>query len=158
MLNCLLDTTRPKSLRSVDAPQAALTRRVIGDIVGRFGETGERGELRQGLALEAPPRGVVVAPFDGRVAYVGKFRGYGLILIIRHGGGYHSVLAGLGQTSVTVGQWLSAGEPVATLADVTDGSASATLVFELRREGRAVNPQPRLATRDEKIEDSRVRR
>jgi septal ring factor EnvC (AmiA/AmiB activator) len=153
-----LDPTRPKSPHSFDTPQAVLTWPVMGGIVGRFGEAGDGGEPRQGLAMEAPPRGVVVGPFDGRVAYVGKLRGYGLILIIRHGGGYHSVLAGLGQTSVTVGQWLLAGEPVATLADVTDGSASATLIFELRREGRAVDPQPRLAARDEKLEDSKVRR
>ena len=41
----------------------------------------------------------------------------GSILIIRHGGGYHSLLAGLGRVDATIGQWVLAGEPVGTLPD-----------------------------------------
>jgi murein hydrolase activator len=100
---------------------------------------------------------VVVAPFDGRVDYVGPFRGYGLILIIRHGGGYHSLLAGMGRVDVTAGQWLLAGEPVGSLPDADDKSAGATLYLEFRRDGRPVDPQSRLASRDQKTEDTRVR-
>jgi septal ring factor EnvC (AmiA/AmiB activator) len=151
------DPTRPKTLRGLDAPHAEMVWPVSGDLIQRFGEADRSGRPNQGLTLQAMRRGVVVAPFDGRVDYVGPFRGYGLILIIRHGGGYHSLLAGMGRVDVTAGQWLLAGEPVGSLPDADDKSAGATLYLEFRRDGRPVDPQSRLASRDQKTEDTRVR-
>jgi septal ring factor EnvC (AmiA/AmiB activator) len=130
---------------------------VAGEVTQRFGEADRNGRPSQGLTLQAMPGGVVVAPFDGRVDYVGPFRGYGLILIIRHGGGYHSLLAGLGDVDVTTGQWLLAGEPVGSLAGGDDKGAGVSFSFEVRREGRPVDPQSRLVSRDQKTEDIRVR-
>ena len=152
-----VDPTRPKALRALDAPHAEMVWPVAGELVHRFGEADRYGRPSQGLALQAMPDGVVVAPFDGRVAYVGPFRNYGLILIIRHAGGYHSLLAGLGHVDVTTGQWLLAGEPVGSLPDADNKGASATFYLELRRDGRPVDPQSRLGTRDQKTEDTRVR-
>jgi len=152
-----VDPTRPKSLRALDAPHSEMVWPVAGELTHRFGEADRYGRPNQGLTLEAPPGAVVVAPFDGRVDYVGPFRGYGLILIIRHGGGYHSLLAGLGRIDVTMGQWLLAGEPVGSLADADEKNASASFYFELRRDGRPVDPQSRLASRDQKTEETRVR-
>jgi septal ring factor EnvC (AmiA/AmiB activator) len=151
------DPARPKNLRGLDAPRAEMTWPVAGEVSHRFGEADRYGRPNQGLTLEAMPHGTVVAPFDGRVDYAGPFRGYGLILIIRHGGGYHSLLAGLGRVDVTTGQWLLAGEPVGSLADADEKSADANFYFELRRDGRAVDPQSRLASRDQKTEETRVR-
>jgi len=153
----VLDPTKPKDLRALDAPHAEMVWPVSGELVHRFGEADRYGRPSQGLTLQAVPNGVAVAPFDGRVAYVGPFRGYGLILIIRHAGGYHSLLAGLGRVGVTTGQWLLAGEPVGSLPDADDKGASATFYLELRRDGRPVDPQSRLGSRDQKTEDTRVR-
>jgi septal ring factor EnvC (AmiA/AmiB activator) len=130
---------------------------ISGELVHRFGEADRYGRPSQGLTVQGISDGVVVTPFDGRVDYVGRFQGYGLILIIRHGGGYHSLLAGLGHVDVTAGQWLLAGEPVGSLPDNDDKGAGATFYFELRRDGRPVDPQSRLVGRDQKIEDTRVR-
>jgi murein hydrolase activator len=152
-----VDPTRPKSLRALDAPHTEMVWPVAGELTHRFGEADRYGRPNQGLTLEAMPSGIVVAPFDGRVDYVGPFRDYGLILIIRHGGGYHSLLTGLGRVDVTTGQWLLAGEPVGSLADADEKSASANFYFELRRDGRPVDPQSRLASRDQKTEETRVR-
>ena len=151
------DPTRPKNLRGLDAPHTEMVWPVAGELIHRFGEADRYGRPNQGLTLAAMPDGAVIAPFDGRVDYVGPFRGYGLILIIRHGGGYHSLLAGLGHVDVTMGQWLLAGEPVGSLADADEKSAGASLYFELRRDGRAVDPQSRLVSRDQKTEETRVR-
>jgi len=151
------DPTRPKNLRALDAPHSEMIWPAAGELTRRFGEADRYGRPNQGLTLAAMPGDIVVAPFDGRVDYVGPFRGYGLILIIRHGGGYHSLLAGLGHVDVTTGQWLLAGEPVGSLADADEKSASANLYFELRRDGRPVDPQSRLASRDQKTEETRVR-
>lgn len=153
----LADPTRPKSLRALDAPRAEMTWPVAGEVSHRFGDADRFGRPSQGLTLQATPGGLVVAPFDGRVDYAGPFRGYGLILIIRHGGGYHSLLAGLGRVDVKAGQWLLAGEPVGSLADADDKDGAATVYLELRRDERPVDPQSRLASRDLKTEDTRVR-
>jgi len=151
------DPTRPKTLRALDAPHTEMVWPVSGELVHRFGEADGSGRPAQGLTLQAVSDGVVVAPFDGRVDYVGRFRGYGLILIIRHGGGYHSLLAGLARVDVTAGQWLLAGEPVGSLPAAKDKSAGATFYLELRRDGLPVDPQSRLVSRDQRTEDTRVR-
>ena len=151
------DPTRPKTVRPLDASKAEMVWPISGELVHRFGEADRYGRPSQGLTLQALPQGVVVSPYDGRVDYVGSFRDYGLILIIRHTGGYHTLLAGLGRVDVKTGQWLLAGEPVGSLADADDKSAGATFYFELRREGRPVDPQSRLGSRDQKTEDTRVR-
>jgi septal ring factor EnvC (AmiA/AmiB activator) len=90
-----------------------------------------------------------VAPFDGKIAYAGQFRGYGLILIIDHGERYHTILSGFDRIDAVVGQWVLAGEPVAQMGD-TSGS-DPELYLELRRTGQAINPLPWLATNDDKV-------
>ena len=57
------------------------------------------GAVAKGMTYETRPGAQVVAPFDGRVLFAGPFRGYGQILIIEHGDGYHSLVAGLATLS-----------------------------------------------------------
>jgi murein hydrolase activator len=80
--------------------------------------------------------------------FAGPFRGYGQILIIAHGDGYHSLLAGLDRVDSLVGQWLLAGEPVGTMADSAD---QPRLYLELRHNNQPINPAPWLMTRVEKV-------
>jgi len=79
-------------------------------------------------------------------------RADGLILIIGHGDGYHSLLAGLGRAEVSVGQWVLAGEPVGVMPDAAEPGSDGVFYFELRRDGRPVDPQPWLAKRDDTTE------
>ena len=150
------DPTRPKTLRTLDAPNVRMVWPVSGDIAHHAGEKDKDGKPRLGITWTAMPKGTVVAPFDGRVVYVGPFRDYGLILIIDHGGGYHSLLE-LGQADVTAGQWLLAGEPVGSLADTAGTDSGASFYMELRRGGYPVDPEPRFAGGDQKTEETRVR-
>jgi septal ring factor EnvC (AmiA/AmiB activator) len=120
---------------------------VSGRLVRRYGDADELGQTNHGLVLEARPGAQVVAPFDGRIMFAGPFRGYGQILIIEHGDGYHSLLAGLERIDGAVGQWLVAGEPVAAMKT---GEAKPRLYLELRRNGQPINPLPFLATREGK--------
>jgi septal ring factor EnvC (AmiA/AmiB activator) len=142
------DPTRPAELRSLDAPQAKMLWPADGELTRRFGEADPSGRPNEGLTLAVTRSSLVVAPFDGRVDYTGPFRGYGLVLIIRHDGGYHLVLVGLGRVSVTIGQWLLAGEPIGVMPGADEKDASATLYLELRQDDRPVDPQSRLASRD----------
>ena len=94
-------------------------------------------------------RTTIAAPFDGRVIYAGQFRTYGRLLIIAHGEGYHTLLAGLGKIDALVGQWVLAGEPVGSMARTrlasADGSTagpSPELYLEIRKAGEPINPLP----------------
>ena len=103
---------------------------------------------RKGLTITTPPGAQVTATYDGTVVYAGKFRDYGLLLIIEHGEGYHSLLAGMALVEGTVGQWLLAGEPVGSMARSKSGKP--TIYMELRRNGQPVNPNLWLATKEGK--------
>jgi septal ring factor EnvC (AmiA/AmiB activator) len=156
------DPTRPKDLRSFDAADGALLLPAPGRILDG-GQTGDSAAPGQGLPIATPPAAIVVAPFDGRIVYAGPFHPYVLVLIIRHADGYHSLLAGLGRADSAVGQWVLAGEPVGVMLDAAESGSGGEIHFELRRDGRPVDPQPWLAKRDEstgrddRIGDQRVR-
>jgi septal ring factor EnvC (AmiA/AmiB activator) len=132
------DTQPPQDFRPFPAEGAFLVRPVRGKISAGFGGATETLGKSTGLVFAARAQAEVVAPFDGKVVFEGPFRNYGQILIIEHTGGYHSVLAGLGRAEVKVGQWLAAGEPVGAMAQ----GAGDELYFELRKDGRPIDPTP----------------
>jgi septal ring factor EnvC (AmiA/AmiB activator) len=80
--------------------------------------------------------------------FAGPFRGYGLILIVEHPNGYHSLIAGLGRIDTKVGQRVLAGEPLGVMGTPPDGNPD--LYFELRRNGQPINPQRGLPASDGK--------
>ena len=147
-VSAALDPARPKHLRPFSSARGSLVMPVAGKLKRRYGESDEFGAASKGILVLAPPGGQVVAPFDGRIEFAGPFRGYGQILIIEHGDGYHSLLAGLERIDGVVGQWLVAGEPVGIMPT---GDRDAALYLELRRHGQPINPLPWLATRDDKV-------
>jgi len=111
---------------------------VVGRVVYGFGQKDKFGVTSQGLTLRAVPESPVVAPEAGRVAFAGPFRGYGKIVILQHGGGWHSFLAGFGRLDVEAGQSVGAGEPLGVLP--TKGDASPEIYFERRFNGQPVAP------------------
>jgi septal ring factor EnvC (AmiA/AmiB activator) len=120
---------------------------VAGEIVKRFGES-DGFQDTKGLTIRTRASAQVVAPFDGQVMFAGPFKGYGQILIIDHGGGYHSLLAGIGQIEATAGQRVVTGEPVGVMKS---GEPGPSLYLELRRQGQPINPLPWLVARDGKV-------
>ncbi len=128
-----------------------------GAIAIRFGQKTPEGHVSRGITILTRPEAMVVAPHDGRVIFAGKFRTYGQILIISHGDGYHTLLAGMTRLDAVVGQWILKGEPVGQMA-VTDLAASngvgnygRKLYIELRQQGKPINPLPWIAARDRKV-------
>ena len=111
-----------------------------GRIEVRFGQPRSDGSLSQGLVLDTREGAQVITPYDGEVVYAGPFRDYGQLLIIAHGGGYHSVLAGFAKIDATVGQWVLAGEPVGVVGSGPGGKA--TLYVEFRHDGQPIDPMP----------------
>jgi septal ring factor EnvC (AmiA/AmiB activator) len=142
------DPSKPSLLHPFAGARGHLVYPASGEMMTRYGESDELGVTSKGITFETRAAAQVVAPYDGRVLFAGPFRGYGQILIIEHGDGYHSLLAGLGRVESPVGQWLVAGEPVGVMPQ---GATKPHLYLELRHNGQPINPLPWLATRDEKV-------
>lgn len=130
-------------------PSVMLALPAAGRITGRYGEDDRFGQPRKGVELEVRPRAQVVSPADGKVVFADRFRGYGLLLIIAHAGGYHSLLAGFEHIDANVGQAVSAGEPVGRVGN-GDGERP-VLYVEVRQRGEPVNPVPWLTASARKV-------
>ena len=138
----------PFEIDSISAARGKLTYPVIGTVTGKYDDLLSKGQRRKGLAIETQPGAQVVSPFNGQIVFSGPFRRYGHLLIIEHGEGYHSLLAGMALVEGTVGQWLLAGEPVGSMARSQSGKPS--IYMELRRNGQPVDPNLWLATKEGK--------
>ena len=144
----LLPPPLPPRDRAAPPPGAAEDARrfapVDGRIIQRFGARLPDGGVRRGIAYQAKAGEVVRAPASGRIAFAGPFRGYGLLLIVEHAGGYHSLLTGLGRIDTHIDEAVRAGDPIAAAAGAKGGAPRVYL--ELRRGGRPVDPMPWLAS------------
>lgn len=108
---------------------------VAGTLVTRFAQQDEFGAPSQGIKIRGRPDGIVVAPMGGVIRFAGGFKNYGNMIILEHDKGFHSLIGGLGTMNVSVGQSLSAGEPLGRLHN-----EKPLLYYELRKDGSPVNP------------------
>jgi len=77
--------------------------------------------------------------FTGTVVYADWLDGYGQLVIIDHGQGYHSLYGHLGRVEVSAGQALKTGDTLGSAGDT--GSWTGTrLYFEIRSQGQAQDP------------------
>ena len=120
-----------------------------GRVIGHFGQPNDNGVIARGITIETRPSAEVTAPASGKIVFAGPFRGYGQLLIIAHAGGYHILLAGFARIDGTVGQLLSAGEPVGRMG--SEDGRKPNLYVELRRNGEPINPIPWLAASERKV-------
>ena len=117
-----------------DAPSRYLLP-VAGRLAAGFGTLAPGQAQSRGISILAGSGAQVVAPGAGRVAFAGPYRGYGLIVIIEHGGGWTSLVTGLAQLDCRVGDQLVAGGSLGRA-----GPDRPLLTLELRRQGQPVNP------------------
>lgn len=125
-----------------------------GRVVRLFNEKDESGQLSPGIVLDTMTGAQVIAPWDGKIVFAGPFRDYGQLLIISHGEGYHTLLAGMSRIDAVIAQWVLAGEPVGQMSiegDVAQEQSEPKLYIELRRNGRSINPLPWLAVDQRKV-------
>ncbi len=108
---------------------------LAGRLVAGFGDTPPGLPRSRGIAIAARGGAQAIAPAAGRVAFAGPYRGYGNIVIIEHQGGWTTLVTGLAQLSVRIGQRLVGGSPLGVT-----GPGKPIVGLELRREGEPVNP------------------
>jgi septal ring factor EnvC (AmiA/AmiB activator) len=108
---------------------------VRGPIVSRYGDRTEAALRVQGLLVRGERDQHVLAVARGEVVFSGPFPGLGNTLIINHGSRYHTVYANLDEVRREVGARVRENEVIGTL-----GPSQPTLHFELRAEGKALDP------------------
>ena len=108
---------------------------VDGRLVTGLDEISDAGVRSRGLTFAVAPGAAVVSPAAGVVRYARPFRSYGMVVILDHGGGWISLVTGLGRVGVAVGQRLDAGAALG----VAGSGEDPRITVELRRRGRPMD-------------------
>lgn len=105
-----------------------------GTVVVGMGEKSDVGLRARGVTLATRPGAMVAAPALGRVAYAGPFRGYGDIVILDHGHGWTTLLAGMELVTAAPGALIAQGAALGHM-----GRTDPRLTIELRHDGGTVD-------------------
>lgn len=100
--------------------------------------------VQKGVDIGARKGEPVRAVAPGRVAHAGWFKGYGNLVIVDHGDGYHTLVAHLDSMSTAMGEDVEAGSLLGTAGE-TGSLKGPHLYFEIREKGRPVDPVAWLA-------------
>lgn len=126
--------------RSFKALRGKLPWPVRGRIKRSFGSRRDDAETAmQGVLVKASLGHQVRAIAHGRVVFADWLRGFGFMVIVDHGGGYMSLYGHNQSLQREPGEWVSAGDPLATVGN-SGGRDGPGLYFEIRQDGRPQNP------------------
>lgn len=138
--------TPPRKTRDLEEERGNLHLPLIfGKLKDGFGATmvsrRSKQEVRHtGWTITAPKGHRVRSIESGQVVLARSYRGYGLMVIVDHGGGWHSVYANLKNIMVTPGAEIERGGPIGQVGNPF-GEAPPRIYFELRHEGRPLDPK-----------------
>lgn len=111
-----------------------------GRVNNAFGQSRADGRLTwHGMLIAASEGTSVQAIFRGRVVFANWLRGFGLLTIVDHGGGYMTLYGHADVLLKTVGDWTESGETIAR-AGKSGGQQMSGLYFEVRQKGIARDP------------------
>ncbi len=107
--------------------------------------------MHTGLDIRGAYGQPIYAAAPGRVIRVGRWSGYGNVVVIDHGHGIETRYGHLSGFDVRPGATIKAGEQIARMGS-TGRSTGNHLHFEVRINGRAVNPRPYLEASSDVLE------
>ncbi len=111
-----------------------------GKLLKRFGASKKGGNLKwQGVLIDAETGTSVEAISAGKIVFADWFRNLGLLVIIDHGDGYMSLYGHNQNLLKNTGDWVLAGEKIATVGD-SGGQTDTALYFEIRKGAEPLNP------------------
>jgi len=108
-----------------------------GVLTSRFGRRWRRHH--NGIDISAPRGTPIHAARAGRVRYAGWYGGYGLLVVLDHGGGLETYYGHAARVFVRPGQQVQAGQRIAAVG-CTGACTGAHLHFEVRVRGKPVDP------------------
>lgn len=107
---------------------------------GRLAEQGtDTGRLKDGIEIGSKTSSKARAVAGGRVVFADDFEGYGKLVIIDHGDGYHSLYGNLQNFGLSAGDLLVEGMDIGKVGRSRDYDVP-SLYFEIRYRGKSVNP------------------
>jgi murein hydrolase activator len=113
---------------------------VRGDVVGRFGSPrAESGVSWKGVFIRGAEGDEVRAVAPGRIVFADWMRGFGNLMIVDHGDTYLTIYGNNESLLRRPGETVRSGDAIATVGR-SGGNESAGLYFELRHQGRAIDP------------------
>ena len=107
---------------------------------------GESGEFHPGVDIANHPDTLISATADGTVFFSGWSHGYGNLVVVDHGYGLVTVYGHTSKALVKVGDRVQKGQVIAYMG-TTGRSTGAHLHYEIRRQGRPINPMTFLRVR-----------
>jgi septal ring factor EnvC (AmiA/AmiB activator) len=114
---------------------------INGKVVARFGQLRAGGPLKwEGVMIGAPAGTQVRAPFHGRVVYADWLNGFGLLVVLDHGGGYMSLYGHNEEVYRKVGDVVAPGDPIGALAE-RGADDQAALYVEIRKGKQPLDPR-----------------
>ncbi len=148
-LGGLKDPSRRSPAIAFASAKGLLHLPVNGVKIREFGGSDGAGGVEKGISLATRAGAQVTTPCDGWVVYSGPFRSYGQLLILNAGGGYHVLIAGMERISVSIGQFVLTGEPVAAMGKTSQvasilatNASQPVLYIEFRKDGTPIDPGP----------------
>ncbi|MEE4351215.1 MAG: peptidoglycan DD-metalloendopeptidase family protein [Pacificimonas sp.] len=106
-----------------------------------------RAAMHQGQDFRGPHRSAIRAAASGTVVRAGWWAGYGRVVVIDHGAGIETRYAHLAAFDVKKGDIVQQGDRIGGMG--SSGRSTGThLHFEVRIDGKAVNPRPFLEAPD----------
>ena len=93
----------------------------------------------KGLSISASPGTEIKAIYEGTVIFADYFKGFGNMMVVDHGGGYFSLYAHASRLAKKVGAEVARHETIGAVGDV-DSSKGSILYFEIRQQGKPVDP------------------
>ena len=129
-----------------------------GGVTSKFGYRRDpfnrRAAMHNGIDFRGAIGSPIYAAAKGRVSFVGWKGGYGKTVEITHGNGLMTRYAHLSRFDAKVGDRVAAGEKIAGMGS-TGRSTGSHLHFEVRINGRPVNPRTFLETAPNVLEEIR---
>ena len=140
------DAPRVAVARSAPVQVGGLSWPLTGSLLAGYGGRMPDGRRSSGVLVSAAAGTPVTAVAEGTVVFAEWMTGYGLILIIDHGNGYMSLYAHNDSLLKGPGDRVRRGDAVSTVG-TSGGQGTAALYFELRRDGKPVDPNTWLQKR-----------
>jgi murein DD-endopeptidase MepM/ murein hydrolase activator NlpD len=134
-----IDST-PQDTRAGDTLTSGFVVPVSGKVIAGFGSYAS-GERNDGINIAAPAGTPIHAAADGVVTYAGnELKGYGNLILIKHGDTYVTAYAHTNSIGVARGQRVARGDVIGTVGQTGDVTQP-QLHFEIRRNMKPIDPR-----------------